>query len=152
MFHTEPTRLTGRILLTGPVPRRTAFEKILEPFTLDANGTFPDSLPDDQALWIETEEGLIVVLGCAHAGAVNTVEYIREQSGRSDIRAVIGGMHLMGADQKTIEQTAEAIGSWNAALISPNHCTGEAACSYFRERFPGIYRTSAGGTRFTFPA
>ncbi len=152
MFHTDVTRLSEHIFLTGPVPRRTAFEKIIEPFTLDAEGKVPDTVPDDQALWIETGEGLIVVLGCAHAGAVNTVEYIKEKSGLKRIRAIIGGMHLTGAGQETIELTAQAIGSWGAGLISPNHCTGDAACSYFRERFSGIYRQSASGTVFTFSA
>jgi 7,8-dihydropterin-6-yl-methyl-4-(beta-D-ribofuranosyl)aminobenzene 5'-phosphate synthase len=152
MFHSEVTRLSEHVFLTGPVPRRTVFEKILEPFTLDAEGKFPDTMPDDQALWIETGEGLIVVLGCAHAGAVNTVEYIREKSGRSDIRAVIGGMHLMSAGPETIEMTADAIESWNAGLISPNHCTGDAACAYFRKRFARTYRPSAAGTVFSFPA
>ena len=151
LFLTDVTRLTDHVFLTGPVPRRTAFEKIMEPFTLDAEGNFPDTMPDDQALWIETGEGLIVVLGCAHAGAVNTVEYIREKSGRSDIRAIIGGMHLMSSDSETIERTAEAIENWRPALISPNHCTGEAACSYFNERFADIYRPSASGTVFSFP-
>lgn len=150
MFLSGVTRLTDHIFLTGPVPRRTAFEKIVEPFTLDPEGKLPDTMPDDQALWIETGEGLIIVLGCAHAGVVNTVDYIREKSGLDRIRAVIGGMHLMSSDRETIELTADAIESWNAGFISPNHCTGEAACSYLRKRFTGIYHHSAAGTSFSF--
>jgi len=57
----------------------------------------------------------------------------------------------MSSGQETIELTAEAIESWNAGLISPNHCTGDAACSYFKKRFPGIYHKSAAGTSFSFP-
>lgn len=151
MFLTGVTRITEHVLLTGPIPRRNAFEKVVEPFTLDAEGRYPDPLEDDQALWIETGEGLIVVLGCAHSGVVNTVEYIREKSGRRDIRAIIGGTHLMSSDRETVEKTADAIASWNPGLISPNHCTGDAACAYFKERFPEIYAPSASGTVFVFP-
>ena len=150
MFLTDVTRLTGRVCLTGPIPRRTAFEKVPQSFALDPEGRRPDPIEDDQALWIETEEGLIVVLGCSHSGVVNTVEHIREKSGRKEIRAIIGGMHLMGSDQETIRKTADAIASWNPGLISPNHCTGDTACAYFRERFPDIYAPSAAGSVFVF--
>lgn len=152
LFLTGVTRLTEHVFLTGQVPRKTAFENRIEHFSLDPEGRIPDTLPDDQSLWIETGKGLIVLLGCAHSGPVNTVEYIREKSGRKDIRAVIGGMHLMTADQETIVKTAEAIAGLNPGLISPNHCTGEAACSLFRERFGDIYQPSLTGTVFTFSA
>lgn len=150
LFHSSVTRLTEHVYLTGPVPRRTAFEKIVEPFTLDAQGKYPDTVPDDQAMWIETSDGLIILLGCSHAGVVNTVEHIREKSGQKEVRAIIGGMHLMSSDRDTIAATAEAISTWRPGLISPNHCTGEAACSFFKERFKDIYKPSASGTVFTF--
>jgi 7,8-dihydropterin-6-yl-methyl-4-(beta-D-ribofuranosyl)aminobenzene 5'-phosphate synthase len=111
----------------------------------------PDTLEDDQSLWIETEQGLVIVLGCAHAGVVNTVGYIVEKSGREDVRAVIGGMHLMGSDLETIRMTADALALFNPGLISPNHCTGHEACAYFRDRLPDSYRPSGAGTVFTFP-
>jgi len=150
MFVSDVTRLTEHVFLTGPVPRKTAYEKIVEPFALDAEGKYPDLLPDDQAMWIETNDGLIVILGCAHSGAVNTVEYILGKSGRKDIRAIIGGMHLMSSDRDTIEKTALAIETWQPGLISPNHCTGDAACAYLKERFADIYQESGSGTVFTF--
>ncbi len=149
LFHTEVTRITEHVFITGPVPR-TSFEKIDQAFTLDPEGRIPDTIQDDQALWIETAEGLVIVLGCAHAGAVNTIGYIVEKSGRKDVRAVIGGMHLMGADQETIVRTADAVAAFRPGLISPNHCTGDEACAYFRERFPDIYCQSGAGTVFTF--
>jgi len=152
LFHTDVSRLSEHVFITGAVPRRTPFEKIVESFCLDAEGRVPDTMEDDQALWVETSEGLVVVLGCAHAGAVNTVEYIREKSGRSDVRAVIGGMHLMNSDSRTIAKTADAVGSWNPNLISPNHCTGEAACAFFQERFPAVYHHGRPGTAFVFSA
>ncbi len=150
LFLTDVTRLTEHVFLTGPVPRKTAYEKIVEPFTLDPEGRVPDTMEDDQALWIETGKGLIIVLGCAHAGVVNTIDYIREKSGCTEIRAVIGGMHLMSADRQTIELTAEALAAFKPRLIAPNHCTGEAACSYFKQLFADIYKPSGAGTVFTF--
>jgi 7,8-dihydropterin-6-yl-methyl-4-(beta-D-ribofuranosyl)aminobenzene 5'-phosphate synthase len=150
LFLTGVTRLTEHVFLTGPIPRKTSFEKVVEPFALDEGGHVPDPLEDDQALWIETDAGLIIVLGCAHSGVVNTVEFIREKSGRREIRAVIGGMHLTSSGPEAIEKTAEAIASWSPGLLAPNHCTGDAACALFRERFPDICAPAPAGTVFTF--
>jgi 7,8-dihydropterin-6-yl-methyl-4-(beta-D-ribofuranosyl)aminobenzene 5'-phosphate synthase len=150
LFLEGVARLTEHVFLTGPIPRETPFERIVEPFTRDREGRVPDALEDDQALWIETAGGLIIVLGCAHAGLVNTVEYIREKSGRQKVRAIIGGMHLMNADAQTIGKTADAIASWGPGLISPNHCTGDAACTLFSERFRDIFASAPSGTVFTF--
>lgn len=151
LFLTGVTRLTEHVFLTGPIPRTNAFEKPAETFALDPAGAVPDPLEDDLALWIETKEGLVVVLGCAHAGVVNTVEYIREKSGRKEIRALIGGMHLMSSDEDTIEKTVTAVASWNPGLIVPNHCTGDAARARFMERFPGVCTPGPTGAVFTFP-
>ena len=150
LFLTGVTRLTERVFLTGPVPRRTSFEKIVEPFALDPRGMVPDPLEDDLALWIETGEGLIVVFGCAHSGAVNTVEYIREKSGIGEIRALIGGMHLVSSGMEAVEQTADAIASWRPGLIAANHCTGDAACALFRERFGDVCKAGPAGAVFRF--
>ena len=38
------------------------------------NDTFTvDSFPDDQALVLSTQKGLVVLLGCSHAGTINTL-------------------------------------------------------------------------------
>jgi 7,8-dihydropterin-6-yl-methyl-4-(beta-D-ribofuranosyl)aminobenzene 5'-phosphate synthase len=151
-FHTRAGEIARHVYLTGFVPRRTPFERTAEPFTTDRHGTCPDILADDQALWIETPEGLLVVLGCAHAGVVNTLEHIRAVSGRSDIRAIIGGMHLASAGEPAVAGTAEALASYPLSLVAPNHCTGEEACAVFEELFAGIYRPGPAGTVFSFPA
>jgi len=36
-------------------------------FFLDAQGTLPDPMEDGQTMWIETTDGPVVLLGCAHS-------------------------------------------------------------------------------------
>ena len=48
-------------------------------FFLDAAGTVPDPIEDDQAMWLTTDGGTIVLLGCAHAGVVNTIDSAFEE-------------------------------------------------------------------------
>jgi 7,8-dihydropterin-6-yl-methyl-4-(beta-D-ribofuranosyl)aminobenzene 5'-phosphate synthase len=124
-----PTEIAAGMFVTGPIPRRTAFEDTGGPFFLDAQGSKPDSVEDDQALWIETSRGLVVLLGCAHAGVVNTIAHIRELTGRKPIRALIGGMHLGTASDERLFRTMESLREHNVESLSPCHCTGVAATS-----------------------
>jgi len=55
---------------------------------------FPDPLTDDQTLIIDSEEGLILILGCAHAGLINILHWIQKQLPGRRIHTIIGGTHL----------------------------------------------------------
>ena len=68
-----PTELCRGLHLTGPVPRTTDFEDTGGAFFKDRACTQPDHLTDDQAVFMETEAGTVVILGCAHAGVINTL-------------------------------------------------------------------------------
>ena len=91
--------------ITGSIPRNTDFEDTGGPFFLDPEGRIADSIIDDQALWINTLQGLVVCVGCCHAGLINTLEHVRRLSGVSAIRAVIGGFHLINADENGMTRT-----------------------------------------------
>lgn len=66
----RPQPLTGCIGLSGPIPRVSGFEDTGGPFYLDRQGLRADPIDDDLALWVRTGGGLIVIVGCAHAGLV----------------------------------------------------------------------------------
>jgi len=78
-------------------------------------------------MWFETDEGLVVLLGCCHAGVVNTIDYIRKVSGIDKVIGVIGGMHLVNADQNRLDRTFKAMSAWRPAFLVPCHCTGTNA-------------------------
>ena len=134
----QPVLLCETVGLTGPIARETDFEDTGGPFCLDQAGQRPDPVDDDLALWIRTASGTIVCVGCAHAGVVNTLRQVRRLSGDSRIRAVIGGFHLIGANQGRLDQTIEALRLLAPERIVPCHCTGEDAvnrlCRAFGER------------------
>ncbi len=132
----EPTELAPGIHLTGEIPRRNAFEDTGGPFYRDESCTDPDPLLDDQAMYIETTAGLVVVLGCAHAGMVNTLDYIGELTHGRPIYAVLGGWHLVKATPDRLEATIEALVRHGVQRIGTAHCTGMRAAALLWSRLP----------------
>lgn len=120
-------RLGTDIGLTGPIPRPSTFEDPGGPFYLDPAGRFPDSVDDELALWIGTPAGLVVCVGCAHAGLINTLHLARRQSGLDRIAAVVGGFHLGSADGRRLERTVGALRQLAPERLVPCHCTGARA-------------------------
>ena len=142
-----PTEIRPGVFVTGAVPRRNAFEDVGGPFFTDRHGVEPDQLPDDQALFFETRRGIVVILGCAHAGVVNTLTYVRELTGGKPIDCVMGGIHLGGASAERIARTVEHFKRLDVKWLFPAHCTGERVEMILRERLPGRSEGLSAGMR-----
>jgi 7,8-dihydropterin-6-yl-methyl-4-(beta-D-ribofuranosyl)aminobenzene 5'-phosphate synthase len=132
----EPAELAPGIGLTGEIPRRNEFEDTGGPFYRDESCTDPDPLLDDQALYIETTAGVVVVLGCAHAGVVNTLDYIGDLTHGRPIYAVLGGWHLLQATPERVEATIEGLIRHGVQRVGTAHCTGMRAAALLWSRLP----------------
>jgi len=144
-----PVEILPGVWATGPIPRRSTLEDVGGPFFLDWEGTRPDRLLDDQALVLATGKGLVVVLGCAHAGVVNTLDYLAELFPGQAIHMVLGGMHLIRASQQRITQTIEAFRRHGVQRIGPAHCTGRDAVTRLWHELPENCFTCSTGTQIT---
>lgn len=138
------------LFLTGEIPRVSDFEDVGGPFVLDEAGLVPDPIVDDQALFFDTRDGLVVVLGCAHAGVVNTLRHIRDLTRDRPIHAVLGGMHLLTASAQRIERTFEALRELKVLRLGPAHCTGTLPTARLWTEFPGQCFSCAVGTSLSF--
>jgi 7,8-dihydropterin-6-yl-methyl-4-(beta-D-ribofuranosyl)aminobenzene 5'-phosphate synthase len=147
---TSPTEIADGIWVTGPIPRLNAFEDTGGRFFLDPDCQTPDVLNDDQALWFNTQEGIVVLLGCAHAGVVNTLDYVAQTTGTRRIHAVIGGMHLGTADENRLRFTVSALQRYEVRLIAPCHCTGKAAMTHLAEHTARTCKSCSAGERFVW--
>lgn len=126
--------IAPKVFLTGEVPRVTGFETGDQGLYCDCSGKQPDHTPDDQSLVLETGKGLVIILGCCHAGLVNTLEQIATVTGRRDIHAVVGGTHLGFCGQDQIEKTISAIRNYGIKKLAVSHCTGfDASARLSRE-------------------
>ena len=148
----EPYALAPGCLATGPIPRRTDFEKGTPAALCRRGGELvSDPILDDQAIVINVQgKGLVVVSGCAHAGIVNTVLYAREISGVDKVWAVVGGFHLSGAELDKVGRTIAELKALGPQLVMPCHCTGFEATRRFAEEMPGQFLLGAVGTTLKF--
>jgi 7,8-dihydropterin-6-yl-methyl-4-(beta-D-ribofuranosyl)aminobenzene 5'-phosphate synthase len=131
---------------TGEIPRSQNHDASAQSFFLDEEGRELDTLLDDQALFVETKRGLVVVAGCAHAGVVNTLNYVCELSGRDSIHTLIGGLHLGRASPRQLEATASVVGRLDCRILAPCHCTGMSAHAYLRARFHSMVQDVGAGS------
>lgn len=142
----QPAKLPGGLRLTGPIPRTSSFENTGGPFFLDEAGTIPDFIEDDQAAFIETAHGTVVILGCAHAGVINTLRHIRRLTKKQPIHTVIGGMHLHSASKDRMGKTIKALRKLDIGCMFLCHCTGFDATAELWKEFPGKVRPCSAGT------
>ncbi len=136
LFRTHPFEILPDVWFSGEIPRNTTYETIDETYQQRVlECLIHDELHDDAFLALNTVKGLVVLLGCGHAGPVNSLKHAMRITGNRHIHALIGGLHLQTADQSKIDQIIENIHKLNPDLIFPLHCTGFAAIHKFFSLF-----------------
>lgn len=147
---TQPTEVLPGVWVTGEIPRITEFEDVGGPFFRDREGTNPDPMHDDQAMFFPSEDGTVVVVGCTHAGLINTLFYIRDLTDGRPIHTVIGGLHLVKPTRHRMARTIEALQLLQVKRLGAMHCTGAAARAELWKALPGVCFECGVGTRLEF--
>jgi len=151
----EPVWISENIVTSGEIPMLTEYEDIdpnlcvKEPCPERSEGTQlkPDPLWDDQALFIKSKMGLIVILGCAHRGMVNTLRQAQKLTEVEPIYAVIGGTHLMVASPQRMDLTIAELASFGIQRLGACHCTGLPASAILAQTFGESFFFNNAGTR-----
>jgi 7,8-dihydropterin-6-yl-methyl-4-(beta-D-ribofuranosyl)aminobenzene 5'-phosphate synthase len=90
------------------------------------------------SLAINTPEGLVLVVGCSHAGIEAIVVEAAKINPR--IHLVAGGFHLVVAPDPAIDKVATALhDTYNVEYIAPGHCTGEPTFAALQKMFGDHY-------------
>lgn len=151
--HDSFTEILPGVFLTGPIPRRlpernfAGGSKVRTPL-----GVVEDNVPEDQSLVVNTNDGLVVITGCGHAGIANILTEISHHFDRRPVLAVVGGLHLYTASDEQVDWTADRMKSFGVRYLVGAHCTGIEALYRLRSRI-GLTRQTAVvgavGTDFT---
>lgn len=148
----EPVRISPNITTTGEVPMVTEFEQIdARLYTKESSGWVPDKLMDDKALVVTTEMGLVIILGCAHRGIINTIYHAQKLTGIKQIHTVVGGCHLYRASKERIEKTISALKEMNVQKLGVSHCTGMPASVMMAHEFGDKFFFNNAGTVTKIP-
>jgi 7,8-dihydropterin-6-yl-methyl-4-(beta-D-ribofuranosyl)aminobenzene 5'-phosphate synthase len=136
----QPVNIANEIMTTGEIPMVTSFEEIDDVlFVKEGSIWKPDKVRDDQGLIIKTGQGLVVILGCAHRGIINTLYHARLLAGTDKVHTVAGGAHLINASKQRLEETIAALKQIDVHSLGLCHCTGLPVASVlaqeFREKF-----------------
>ncbi len=93
---------------------------------------------EEQALIIETDQGLVVITGCAHPGIIEIIETIKNQLDQP-ILLVIGGFHLGSAGFDKTKNIVQAFQDLGVKYAAPCHCSGEIARRLFEQEYKENY-------------
>lgn len=145
-----PREILPSIFLTGEVPRSNGFETGDTGLFTDPNGSMADHLTDDQSLVLSGNRGLVLLLGCCHAGVVNTIEAARQITGVRQVQAVIGGTHLGFCGERQLDATVKSLREMDVEAIYASHCTGFSAAVRLSRDLPGRFRPAMVGTTIEF--
>lgn len=150
----ECRELLPGLWFSGYIRRETAAETgdpclvVARPEVADL---LPDPLADDAALAVETPQGLVIILGCAHAGLINTVEHFLKRLGSPPVYAIIGGTHLGPASEAQFQATVAYLAGLVGTRIGVAHCTGQTRAARLFMQFPERVFFAAAGCECMIP-
>jgi 7,8-dihydropterin-6-yl-methyl-4-(beta-D-ribofuranosyl)aminobenzene 5'-phosphate synthase len=129
-----PVAIAPRFMTTGEVACMESFERVENIWTVRDGQYCQDNILDDKALAaVLPGKGLVVITGYAHSGIINTIRHAQKITGVEKLYALIGGFHLMDADDGRIDATVEALKGLDPAIVRPGHCTGQKAICRLQE-------------------
>ncbi len=148
----EPVYISPHIMTTGEIPMLTGYEKVESNLLVRVGEKFlPDKLLDDLSLIIDTDDGPVVITGCAHRGIINILKHAQKLTGKKSVYAAIGGIHLYRASDERIQKTIAEFKELGVQKLGVSHCTGFMASAKLSEAFPKEFFLNNAGTRFTLP-
>ena len=150
VFIKDFTELAPGIHFSGEIAREAALETG-DPHLVrrsDSGDTWTtDPFADDAALAIDTDKGLVILLGCAHAGLINTVEWFRRNLGEPRIHAIVGGTHLGPASDEQFSATVDYLARLEFDRLGVSHCTGQIRSAQLYAKFPNkVFFANVGTT------
>ncbi|MFO7864158.1 MAG: MBL fold metallo-hydrolase [Salinivirgaceae bacterium] len=141
----EPVQLTDSVWFLGEIPLINVWDSGHSDFILD-NGV-EDTVPDDTGLVVKTNQGLVVISGCAHSGITNITLRAMELFPNTRVLAVMGGFHLKPGDSR-ISRTIEFFKSIDVLQLYPSHCTAPEVICQMRNQLNAKFVRSGNVFKF----
>jgi 7,8-dihydropterin-6-yl-methyl-4-(beta-D-ribofuranosyl)aminobenzene 5'-phosphate synthase len=112
-----------------------------------SSGELPGQI-EEQALIVRTDNGLIIITGCAHSGIVSIVRRAKELL-NDDVLLVMGGFHLGDKHQDALERIVADFKTLGVKYVGPCHCSGDTTSEVFKKQYQNNFLSVAVGTVIT---
>jgi len=147
----KPIQIADGICTTGEIDRLVDFETISDRLCVMRDGSLEkDDLLDDFSLIVPGRNGIAVVLGCGHSGIINTLTQVRKMTDNAPISIVMGGIHLIDANEDRIHKTIHLLSEFSVGKLALCHCTGMKALVEVYNAFGNKLLINNVGTRIEF--
>jgi 7,8-dihydropterin-6-yl-methyl-4-(beta-D-ribofuranosyl)aminobenzene 5'-phosphate synthase len=101
-------------------------------FVKKGDDYIPDNFDDELIMTINTDNGLVIITGCAHSGLINIIEKALEVNNTTKIYGLFGGFHLSKLPEIELAAIARIIDSYKIENIGISHCTGYNFAKYLK--------------------
>jgi 7,8-dihydropterin-6-yl-methyl-4-(beta-D-ribofuranosyl)aminobenzene 5'-phosphate synthase len=146
----DPTQISDTIVTTGEIATTNDFEGIEPIFYVKEDGSLRhDPIPDDLALIVKSQKGLVIILGCGHRGIISTIHHAQKITGEERVYTVVGGTHLSPKTDEQIDKTIAALKQLGVQKIGVSHCTGFHASTRLAYAFGNDFFLNNAGTVYT---
>lgn len=157
-LHDQPhTLLDGFFYVSGHIPRVTPYEtgnpNHASQWEADGPWETDEEIADERYVAAAVRgHGVVVFSACSHAGIVNVMKGVQQQTGKAPY-AVFGGFHLAPKDlAPRITPTIRDIADLQPALVVGGHCTGWSAKAQLSAALQDRFMPSFVGSRFSITA
>ncbi|MEQ8215537.1 MAG: MBL fold metallo-hydrolase [Smithellaceae bacterium] len=103
----------------------------------------------EQAAFLQTPAGTVVVTGCAHPGVVRIAKIAKSVLPGEELALVMGGFHLLFDWDADILKTINQFKAMGVRFAAASHCSGERARQLFAHEYQDHFISLGAGNVIT---
>ena len=103
----------------------------------------------EQSFILHTQQGLVVITGCAHPGIVKIIQRAKQIIPDTPVYLVMGGFHLSGASDSELKSIIKGFRDLGVLKVAPSHCSGDRCRKLFEEEYKEDFIMSGVGKIIT---
>lgn len=104
----------------------------------------------EQILALSTDQGLVLLTGCAHPGITNIIRESKSRFPGKKIKAIVGGFHLYKASLESTKNIVCAFQANEVEKVAACHCSGECIQQQFQETYGSNFLSVGTGSVIHF--
>jgi len=112
-------------------------------------GTLGHGAIEEHGLCVKTNDGWVMITGCAHPGVDNMVAKAKEVTGGA-MHLVLGGFHMIQHSTSQTDAVIDRLEKLGVKRVAPTHCTGDDARRHFKKRYGDRCELAHLGSVFRF--